>query len=692
MMQATPAFGDGGEFRAIFFEEAQEHLVGTEEILLRLDTEAPSPDDLNAIFRAVHSIKGSAAMLGFQEIAALTHVLENLLDLLRKGERRIARGDVDAMLEAGDIVKSQVAHHRGLLGAPPDSSGAEAALRARVALTQAAGAGPVIRSFSVRMGPLAAPIDTADLDMMLAGLAEMGSLTRQAVDNRAGGLVCFDVALEGTEIDLRSVLSLVVPSGQIGLQAHDASAAVDHGPASAAKTAVHATPTPAGDAFHELFVDPVEFKRARRPREVAAAAALEPAVAAAAMPAPAPATSRRSADGRLGDTGSIRVATAKIDMLVNLVGELVITESMLSRQGALSEAQAGRGGHTGLADLARHTRDLQEMALSIRMVPISHVFARLPRLVRELCARLGKQVELTTSGETTELDRGLIEKLADPLTHLVRNAVDHGMETPEERVAAGKDPVGSLRLAASQRGGKVVIEVGDDGRGLDRERILVRAAAHGRVLPPGAADAEVWQLLFEAGFSTADEVTDLSGRGVGMDVVRRNIMSLGGTVEIGSRRGKGLKVTMTVPLTLAIVEAMTVSLGTQIYVLPLAQVVESRSVAAGDIHVLPGQGETLAVRGSYLPVLRLGNLFPTAEVRTQADAIAVIVEAEGSHAAVLVDALVGQQQVVVKSLETHYRKVPGVSGATIMGDGSVALILDALHLIHLCGAARGGSL
>jgi two-component system chemotaxis sensor kinase CheA len=690
MKQGSPGFGDGGAFRAIFFEEAQEHLASTEAILLRLDTDAPKPDDLNAIFRAVHSIKGSAAMLGFDEIAALTHVLENLLDLLRKGERAIAKADVDAMLEAGDIVKSQVSHHLGLLGgAAPDGSAAQALLRERVAIAGPAAAQPARRPFSVRLGPLAAPIEAAELDMMLSGLADMGQLRNQAVDNAAGGLVCFELALEGSEFDLRSVLSLVVPPEQIDVQAAregmPATRAAAPGVSPAATVAPATACPPAQGEADELFVDPVEFKRARQIRAAAAGSLAAPEAAAIRARIP-PVATRQVTDAAAGARHSIRVATEKIDLLVNLVGELVITESMLSRQGAASEQHAGHAGHPGLADLARHTRNLQQAVLAIRMVPISDVFARFPRLVRELSSRLEKSVELTTSGETTELDRGLIEKLSDPLTHLVRNAVDHGLEPPEVRVAAGKQPTGTVSLAASQRGGKVVIEVSDDGRGLDRELILARAAQRGRVLPADASDTEVWQLLFEAGFSTAEQVTDVSGRGVGMDVVRRNMHSLGGTVEIASRKGQGLKVTMTVPLTLAIVEAMTVSLGEQIYVLPLSAVVESRSIEPGDLHVLPGKGETLAMRGAYLPVLRLAKLFPPQEARAEADRIAVIVEAEGRNAAVLVDALVGQQQVVVKSLETNFRKVPGASGATIMSDGSVALILDAAYLIHVCGA------
>jgi len=687
-------FGDGGAFREIFFEEAHEHLEATEASLLRLDPDAPCPDELNAIFRAVHSIKGSAAMLGFTEIGALAHVFENLLDLLRKGERALARQDVDAMLRAGDTVKAQVAWRRGELEAAPDPLAAEAALRERVGLPLADGAGGAVgasRGFRVRLGPLAAALDAAELDMMLAGLADMGGVANRAIDNVAGGSVAFDVTLQGTEADLRSVLALVVSPDLTDVAAIPAATPV---PSPIA-------PALAGlDGAMELFVDPAEFRR-NRAGAAGEAAAFEPAVAperfdagqegAAVAPQPRAAAATGLPPGVAAPAqgvATIRVATDKIDLLVNLVGELVITESVLSRQASLAGEHAGTGAPTGLADLARNTRDLQEAVLAIRMVPISDAFARFPRLVRELSGQLGKQVALATVGETTELDRGLIEKILDPLTHLVRNAVDHGLEAPDARVAAGKDPVGTVTLAASQRGGKVVIEVSDDGRGLDRALILALAAERGRALPPDAPDAEVWQLLFEAGFSTAQEVTEVSGRGVGMDVVRRNILSLGGAVDVASRPGRGLTVTMTVPLTLAIMDAMTVSLAGQIYVLPLASVVESRSLGPDELHSLPGQGETLCVRGTWLPVLRLATLFPPTEGAPQGEGIAVIVEARGSCAALLVDALIGQQQVVVKSLETNFRKVPGATGATIMSDGSVALILDISHVVQLCRAAR----
>lgn len=723
MFQPSNGFGDPVAFRTIFYEEAQEHLANVETVLLRLDVDAPQPDDLNAIFRAVHSIKGSAAMLGCTEMAALTHLYENLLDLLRKGERPIDNDDIEAMLKAGDVLRSQVLHRRDAKPGPaPDSSEVESVLRDRVAQpasdAQAGQSGPMTRNFQVRLGPLAEPVADAELEMMLTGLGEMGTVSGTDVDNRAGGSVRFDVELQGAAADLQSVLALVVAPELIAIETVTAQSAA--APAKKAAPALHAVPPAAPVTPHaddEFFIDPAEFKR----RGKAAAAPAPAPVAAPQVDSvdmfvtpedlkkrresvdmfvnPEDLRKRRRAAPKQAvaevqeaalpaqDAKFIRVATEKIDLLVNLVGELVITEAMLARNGAM--ADAGNEGHyaanSGLADLSRHTRNLQEAVLAIRMLPINNVFQRFPRLVHELSARLGKRVELKVSGEGTELDRGLIEKIVDPLTHLVRNAIDHGLERPEVRAAAGKPAVGTVSLRASQRGGNIVIEVSDDGRGLDRQKILQRAAERGTLVAADVSDEEVWQLIFEAGFSTADEVTEVSGRGVGMDVVKRNIQALGGTIELHSVAGQGTRVVVNVPLTLAIMEAMTVAIGTETYVLPLASVVESLSVKASDIHTLPGQGDTLRVRDDYLPVHHLAKLFPPQRPREMAAGIAVIVETDGSNAALLVDELVGQQQVVVKSLETNFRRVPGLSGATVMGDGSVALILDVAHLVRLSG-------
>ncbi|MBA2672240.1 chemotaxis protein CheA, partial [Ramlibacter sp.] len=454
-----------------------------------------------------------------------------------------------------------------------------------------------------------------------------------------------------------------------------------------------APPAIALDNGDELFIDPEEFKRKRAGADAAAAAIVSlaaepPASQSLAEPQPSDDTALLHEPIGLpaGETAYIRVATEKIDLLVNLVGELVITEAMLARSGMLEgTADASGFSEGGLADLARHTRNLQEAVLAIRMLPISNVFSRFPRLVHELSQRLDKRVELRFFGEATELDRGLIEKISDPLTHLVRNAIDHGLEPPGEREAEGKPATGMLTLRASQRGGNILIAVSDDGRGLDRERILARAAERRIPIAHDAPDAEVWQLVFQPGFSTAREVTDLSGRGVGMDVVRRNIQALGGSVDLVSTAGQGTTVTVSVPLTLAIMEAMTVSVAGQTYVLPLAAVVECVSVEPANLHALPDQGDALRVRDDYLPVVHLARVFPPRGRAAELGAMAVIVEADGAYAALVVDELVGQQQVVVKSLEANFRKVPGLAGATVMGDGSVALILDVSHIVRTGG-------
>jgi two-component system chemotaxis sensor kinase CheA len=657
-----PAKLEPGAFHAIFFEEADEHLANVETLLLRLDPAAPDGESLNAIFRAVHSIKGSAGMLGFTEIVALTHAFENLLDLLRKGQRKLGHADVDAMLRSGDVVKAQVAFRRGALVAAPDITGVEAELRALITAAEP----EALHAFTVRLGPLAEPVEAAALETMLSGLAAMGKLEAPEIRNSAGGEIRFGVSLAGCEADLHSVLSLVVAAELIHIAPAGAEAPAALEPAQAAASApARAEATPADAGGIEMFTSPDAWRERRKGRgrrtsdklgltDIQGRRETDRGAAAAAAQA---------------DAGSIRVAVEKIDRLVNLVGELVITEAMLSQQAAKAEGQLG--GLAGLSDLARHTRNLQEAVMAIRMVPISAVFSRFPRLVRELSQRLGKEAEVKLSGEATELDRGLIERITDPLTHLVRNAIDHGIEAPQARAVAGKPRIGTIWMSAMQRGGRIIIEVRDDGRGLDRERILKRAAERGMTIAADASDQDVWRIIFEPGFSTAEAVTDVSGRGVGMDVVRRNIQLLGGSVELASTAGKGMSVTVSVPLTLAIIEAMTVGAAGETYVLPLASVIESRQVQADEIRGVAGQGHTLRVRDEYVPVRRLGR----------GDGIAVIVEADGARAALLVDELIGQQQVVVKSLEANFRKVPGISGATIMGDGKVALILDLAHII-----------
>ncbi|HET7776222.1 MAG TPA: chemotaxis protein CheW, partial [Azospira sp.] len=381
---------------------------------------------------------------------------------------------------------------------------------------------------------------------------------------------------------------------------------------------------------------------------------------------------------------SIRVGVEKVDQLINLVGELVITQAMLLATAHEMQEAAPERLLNGLTQLERNSRDLQEAVMSIRMLPISFVFSRFPRVVRDLSSKLGKQVELKMSGETTELDKGLIEKITDPLTHLIRNSLDHGIESPEKRIAAGKSPGGTITLKAAHQGGNIVIEVGDDGAGLNRQKILSKAREKGLAASDQMSDQDVWALIFEPGFSTADQVTDVSGRGVGMDVVRRNIQALGGRIEIESMTGIGTRMTVRLPLTLAILDGMSVSVGDEIYIIPLSYVVESLQPKPTDIKTVSNQGRVIQVRGEYLPVVVLHEVFEAEPlVREFHQGIMVVLNSDGAKAALFVDALVGQHQVVIKSLEQNYRKVRGVSGATIMGDGRVALILDTSALVSM---------
>ncbi|KAB2930124.1 MAG: chemotaxis protein CheA, partial [Rhodocyclaceae bacterium] len=396
-------------------------------------------------------------------------------------------------------------------------------------------------------------------------------------------------------------------------------------------------------------------------------------------------TDRRQVERRAagGDT-SIRVGIERVDQLVNLVGELVITQAMLTQTASKVDPVTHERLLAGLAQLERNTRDLQESVMAIRMVPISVVFGRFPRVVRDISQKLGKQVELKLNGEGTELDKGLIEKLADPLTHLVRNSLDHGIETPEARAAAGKPAQGTITLSASHRSGSIVIEVGDDGAGLNRGRILAKARERGLAVSDAMSDQEVWQLIFEAGFSTAEQVTDVSGRGVGMDVVKKNIAALGGRVDIESMTGVGTRMTVRLPLTLAILDGMSVQVGEETFILPLNTVIESVQPERSMLRTLGRTRQLLQVRGEYLPVVGLAEVFGLRGRAAQPEqGIVVVVESEGTQAALLVDALVGQQQVVIKSLEANYRRVPGVSGATILGDGHVAMILDVASLVDM---------
>jgi len=600
------------QFHGVFFEETAENITAFEDGLLKLDLEQPDSEELNAIFRAAHSIKGGSGTFGFDAMARVTHELETLLDLARRNELRLQTFHVDALLEAGDILKAQLAFYRGQTGAvDADISGVCAHLNSLVVQAK-----QKVKEEQSAVTP-ATSVDTSFgfFDDLPGDAATDGTGPVSASSASDDSYGFFDALPEPTP-DERGQ-SADVPRRRLE----------DQGLGNPGRRATDRTPQP--------------------------------------------------------DASSIRVSVEKVDQLINLVGELVITQAMLTQASSQTDRSANETLFAGLAQLERNTRDLQESVMAVRMMPISVVFNRFPRMVRDLAAKLGKEVQLKIVGESTELDKGLVEKLADPLTHLIRNSIDHGLELPEARRACGKSSIGSVTLRAFHQGGSIVVEVHDDGAGLDRARILAKADERGLVIAPDAPDGEVWQLIFAAGFSTAAAITDVSGRGVGMDVVKRNIDAMGGRVEISSTAGQGTRITIRLPLTMAILEGMSVAVNEQTFIVPLAHVIESLVPAQKDIKTLSGQARVVQVRDAYLPVIRLQDLFGLTEGRDSGQGIFIVLDSDGVRAALQVDALLGQHQVVIKSLEANYRKVTGLSGATIMGDGMVALILDVPAIVRM---------
>ncbi len=644
-------------FHATFFEESREGLDAMEAGLLALESGQQDPEIINSVFRAAHSIKGGAGTFGFDAIAALTHVLETLLDELRAGKRALEANAVDAMLSSVDVLRALLreAEH----GQPADPQ-AVAAIKARLEAVlsgQAAASAPVAAAKvddtpeAWQIGFVPSPslfMSGNDPLRIIRELEHLGSLQVAARMERLPG---FD-QLDPLEAHLAWDLGLVgkVPRSKIE------------------------------DTF-AWVVDDCELDiRPAAPPSLATSAPAAPAAVAPAASAAPPAAGAPAAAAHEAET-SIRVAVEKVDALINLVGELVITQAMLKQVSHALDPVHAEQLFAGLDLLERNTRDLQEAVIGVRMLPVDAVFRRFPRLVRDLSSRLGKQVRLRTIGEGTELDKGLIEKIADPLVHLVRNSIDHGLEMPDIRRDAGKDETGTITLAASHQGGHIVIEVSDDGRGLNRDKILSKALERGLSVPDNPTDAQVWDLIFQPGFSTADAVTDLSGRGVGMDVVRRNIQALGGEVQLESKAGNGTRVLIRLPLTLAILDGMTVAVAGETVILPLAYVLEALQPQPEDVRTMAGEGRVLRVRGEYLPILSLSEYYGFGG-RTKDDSLVVVVEGDGQKIALEVDELVGQQQVVVKNIENNYRRISGVSGATILGDGRVSLIVDIGGLVR----------
>jgi two-component system, chemotaxis family, sensor kinase CheA len=656
--------------------------------------DAADDEEMNAIFRCAHSVKGGAATFGFSDVAALTHQMETLLDKLRRHELDPTSAMVDVLLAAGDALKAQLAVHQGSASSAPDTSELLGRIRAMAEgrspppATKAAApavVSPTLKSMPIPkaqtraielvVGPLEKP-ETADaLSELFSEIEDLGTIEPLDGGRAADGMRRFRVLTTTSDNELLDLFTFHVARELIQMRPSDPGFGF--------------FPENAGAPPEEIPVDPgygfFEPLPGAIPADAApAAGAGENAAAASAAAAAAPkASAARNIEKSVAapDQATLRVSIEKVDQLINLVGELVITQAMLAQNSG--EGQLNQQLLAGLTDLERNTRDLQEAVMSIRMIPMSMVFNRFPRMLRDLAAKLDKKVELVTQGEATELDKSLVEKITDPLTHLVRNSCDHGIELPADRLAKGKAEHGTITLSASHQGGSIVIEVRDDGRGLSRQKLISKARERGIDAPDSMTDQEVYALIFAPGFSTADQVTDVSGRGVGMDVVKKNIMSLGGTVEIDSAEGYGMSVKVRLPLTLAIMDGMSIGVGDECYILPLASVVESFQVAPGMIKTIGGSGRVVEVRDEFMPVIDLERVFEVPRFDFEhVSNIMVVVEAEGARVALLVDELLGQQQVVVKNLEANYRKVQDVSGATIMGDGRVALILDTGSLVR----------
>lgn len=665
---------DLSQFLQTFYEESFEGLESMESGLLDLDLGEIDPDVINAIFRAAHSIKGGSATFGLEEIAAFTHVVETVLGRLRDGTMQPDQRTVDLLLASVDCLRDLMSAAKG-----GESSDAETVA-------------------DVQRG-LQALLDSDDTDESRnADGEDAGDQGAQA----AGWHIVFkpDAHLLRTGNDPLRILRELEPLGdyrvRVDLDALPSFEEIDPESLYLSWEIDLRGPIERGaieEAFAwveddcELTIEPLATPTRTAPRPLTVTD--DDSVSGELIVERRKSADRRKTDRRrtaaAGDTSSIRVDIGKIDSVINLVGELVITQSMLSTLGSDFTIDRLHQLHDGLAQLERNTRELQEQVMHMRMLPISFIFNRFPRMVRDLSAKLGKRVDFRMLGENTELDKTLIEKLSDPLTHLVRNSLDHGIETPEERIGCGKTDVGQVTLSAYHKGGNIVIEVRDDGRGLDTDRILAKARKNGLVPPDMAlSEEQIFELLFLPGFSTAEVVSDVSGRGVGMDVVRRNIQSLGGSVEVSSQLNEGSCFTVRLPLTLAILDGQSVAVGSETYIVPLVSIIESIQVRNGMINHVAGRGETFRLREEYLPIVRLADIFAIdAATRKLTEGLLVVVEGDGRRAGLFVDDLLGQQQVVIKSLEANYRKIEGVSGATILGDGSVALILDVPGLIRL---------
>ncbi|MBQ0533911.1 chemotaxis protein CheA [Providencia huaxiensis] len=669
------------EFYQTFFDEADELLRDMEQHLLDLDPFDPDSEQLNAIFRSAHSIKGGAATFGFTQLQNTTHTLENLLDKARHDELTLTPDIIDVFLDAKDVMASQLDAYKN--DSLPDEdtfkricevlsrveNRAEEVAEIDAALPEPKVENTVVKETSTEQGEYSHyfmislnQLKENEVDLLADELSLFGHLYH--TEKTANSLQAW-VGTNTDIDDISGVLCFVVDESQIN---HEAISFADCRVFSKEETLLNDDKVEASEIETEVS-DVAESQDTPQ-------TSVKPTVPVPATPAKKTAVAKPK-----GDSSSIRVAVEKVDQLINLVGELVIIQSMLTQHSQHVDQNEYSDLLSSIVQLERNSRALQESVMSIRMMPMDYVFSRFPRMVRDIASKLGKKIELKVEGSSTELDKSLIERIVDPLNHLVRNSLDHGIEKPEVRVANGKPEAGTLTLAAAHQSGNICIEVRDDGAGLNRERILAKAKSQGMSVHDGMSNDEVAMLIMAPGFSTAEVVTDVSGRGVGMDVVKRNIQDMGGRIQIGFTEGKGTIIRILLPLTLAILDGMSVKVAEDVFIVPLSAIISTLQPRQEDIYRLAGEEKMLLVRGEYLPLVELHQVFSIEEAERNLDnSIVLIIQNAGHRFALLVDKLVGQQQVVVKNIESNYRKIPGISAATIMGDGSVALILDVAEL------------
>ncbi|MEY3807936.1 MAG: Chemotaxis protein [Pseudomonadota bacterium] len=651
---------DISQFTQIFFEEVEELLDDLERLLLKVDVESPDSEDINAIFRIAHSIKGGAATFGYVDLASITHELESMLDKIRHGDAQFTVQHQEVLLQSKDVLKMQldglrfdksvdqekIADIRVILAAMANNQ----LLPAKVSAPAASVKSSYLKHFQLKCPLLSAQ----DIKALTEELSLLGELSASVSDTQHTRL---NLWTNETSEDVLVMCSFIVDTDTVTINEYSG----DHVQNVNAQADSGLLDVPPTDA--PLKIKPLRAALVERPIKKISALA----------------------SGAVGATESstVRVSIEKVNQLINMVGELVIAHAMIVKSAETLDPLVNEMLLHGITQLGISSHHLQESAMSMRLMPMDIIFSRFPRMVRELSSKLGKKIILEIEGNTIELDKGQIEKILDPLTHLIKNSIDHGIERPEVRVQAGKPEEAKLGLSAEHHGGYIVIKVSDDGAGLNRLKIIEKAQALGLFVRDTMSDAEVWQFIFTPGFSTAETITNISGNGTGMEMVKRNITSLGGTVNIQSTAGKGTTTTVFIPLTLAILDGMSVKVGQETYLLPLYNVLESFQPVAASIKEVSGQGTLINVRGEYLPVILLFEVFTIEPIHRDLETgILVVVEAEGRKAALFVDELVDQQQIVVKSIEANYHKIPNISGATILADGSVAFIIDVVGLIN----------